>query len=59
MSATIQLSEMESKSQVHKTEVKLGTKVGGQNVDRGNQEYQVLRKIIETYESHARVCERE
>ena len=41
MSATIQLSGMESERQVHKA--KSGQKVGDQSTDRENQEYQVKK----------------
>ena len=41
MSATIQLSEMSPK--VGYMKPKSGMKVGDQNVDRGNQEYQVKK----------------
>ena len=41
MSVTIQLSGMESESQVH--EAKSGQNVGDQSVDRGDQEYQVKK----------------
>ena len=41
MSATIQLSEMES--EVGYMKPKSGTKVGDQNVDKENQEYQVKK----------------
>ena len=52
MSATIQLSETESKIWEHKVEVRV--EGWGQNVDRGNQEYQVKkdkRNIWGSYES--------
>ena len=42
MSATIQLSETESESQVCEAEVR---GKGWGNVDRGNQEYQVKKDI--------------
>ena len=41
MSATIQLSEMESESWACGTES--GVKVGDQNVDKENQDYQVKK----------------